>query len=452
MWLIMFIFGSLGALALVSLAGFMVYRLAPEANRREALLAELPWACKGLVVPFLLWALMNFGLSFQLQPFMPAIQKAQNSGTGWFFVFLGVAASGWLLIASYWAALTVGWALARAGRAIQGEARANFRSLGLTCLVATALPVAWLIWVGGWFTLGAAALLITLPIAGYSQSILTPPKPRPMYSRAIARMKFGKYSEAEWEIIRQLENAEGDFNGWLMLADLYANQFKDIGEAEQIILEICDQPSATPSQIAVALHKLADWQLAIANDPEAAGRALQVISIRLPNTHLARMAEVRRAQLPRNNRELQEQRQPHHIPLPALSDPLSATGPASNHPPDADQALELVNQLTAQLTQNPDSVADREKLARLLAEPLGKGDLAIEQIELLLGMRDQPEAKRAEWLGMTAMWQLQLQQDEDGARKTLERIVREFPNSPQAFAAQRRISLMRAEAAARKAR
>jgi tetratricopeptide (TPR) repeat protein len=316
----------------------------------------------------------------------------------------------------------------------------------------TALPVLWLLWYGGWFGLGAAGLLITLPIAGYSAGILKPPKPRPMYSRALARMKFGKYSEAEWEIIRQLENAQSDFNGWLMLADLYASQFKDLAEAEQIILEICDQPEATPSQIAVALHKLADWQLAVANDPEAAARALQVISLRLPNTHLARMAEMRRAQLPGSSRELQAQRQPRPIPLPALSDPLSTPPPLATGAMSPAQALEAVNRLSEQLTQNPDCVADRDALARLLADPLGKADLAIEQIELLVAMPNGSDAQRAEWLALMAMWQLQLQQDEAAASKTLERIVQEFPNCPQAFAAQRRRSLLRAEAAARKAR
>lgn len=449
MWLFIFIFGCVGAVALTSVAGYMVWRLAPETGRRDALLAELPWAVKGLAVPFLLWALMNFGLSFQLQPFMPAVQKAQNSGSGWFFAFLGVAAIGWALIASYWAALTILWALARARRNATPEGRSDLRSLGLTCLVVTAVPIAWLIWFGGWFLLGAAALLLLLPVAGYSQGILRPPKPRPMYSRAIARMKFGKYSEAEWEIIRQLENAENDFNGWLMLADLYANQFKDLNEAEQIVLELCDQPGATPSQIAVAMHKLADWQLAVANDPEAAARALQVISIRVPNSHLARMAELRRAQLPQTKRELQEQRQPRHIPLPALSDPLSPP-PLNSSSLDAEQALQTVGELTTRLTANPNHIADRERLARLLANPLGKGELAIEQIELLLGMPDQPEAKRVEWLGLMATWQLQLVQDEAAGQATLERIVREFPGSPQGFTAQRRLNLLRADAAARR--
>jgi len=448
MGLMLFLVTTTGTLALLGLAGFMVYRFAPESEGRKAVLTEWPWFAKGFALPALIWMLMNIGLSFQLQPFMPSIQNAQNAGTMWFGTFLGVVGAGFLLIASYWAAVTVGWLVVRASRRAEGEARSEFRALCLTCLAGTALPVLWLVWVGGWFTAGFGALLVGLPIAGYGKNILLRPKQRPMYSRAIARMKFGKYSDAEVEIIRQLEHAENDFDGWLMLAELYAVQFKDISEAEQIILEICDQPKVTPSQISVALHKLADWQLAVANDPEAADRVLQVIKTRLPNTHLARMAELRRGQLPRDRRELQEQRKPRHIPLPALNE---SSGVEANSI-TSDQATALMNQLIEQLTRNPNNVVDREKLARLLAEPLGQVDVAIEQLELLIQMADQPDAKRAEWLSLIATWQLRLQQDEPAAMATLERLLQAFPSTPQAFAAQRRISLLKAEAAARQAK
>lgn len=445
----LFICAGPATLILISLTAFMIYRYAPEDQGGRAVAAEWPWFVKGFAAPAALWLLMNVGLSFHFQPFMPSVQAAKNSGTGWIFAFLGVVGMGCLLIASYWAAVTLGWLLFRVSRCIETEARSDFRSLTLTCLAGTALPVLWLLWVGGWYTVGFAALLIGLPIAGYGKSILRKPKQRPMYSRAIARMKFGKFSDAEQEIIRQLENAENDFDGWLMLAELYARQFHDIAEAEQIILEICDQPRVTSSQISVALHKLADWQLAVADDPDAADRALHLIKTRLPATHLARMAELRRTQLPRTRHELREQRQPRHIPLPALNE---SDNDAMQDAPDPEKAGLLANQLTEQLTQDPNNTVDREKLARLLAGPLGRVELAIEQMELLSQMQSQPAEKRAEWMGLIAAWQLRLLQDEPAARKTLDRIIQEFPDAPQAFAAQRRISLLKAEAAARKAR
>ncbi len=450
MGLMVFILATFVALGLVGLTGFTIYRWSPEANARSAVRAEWPWLIKGLVLPFALWTLMNVGLSFHLQPFMPSVQMAQNSGSDWFFTFLGVAGTGLLLIATYWAGVTIGWLVIRGSRSVAREALADFRALCGTCLLVTALPVLGLLWAGGWYALGVALLLVSLPIAGYGPSILHRLKPRPMYSRAIARIKFGKYRDAEMEIIRQLESAENDFDGWLMLGELYARQFKDIAEAEQIILEMCDQPDVTPSQISVALHKLADWQIEVANDPEAAARALQVISHRLPGTHLARMAELRRAQLPRNAAELRERREVRPIPLPALTEWPDQADPPAPGAIDSDQATALVQQLTQQLTQNPNDIAAREKLARLLAEPLGQADLAIEQIELLLGMPAQADAKRADWLSLIAAWHLRLRQDATAARAILLRVINDFPNTTQAFAAQRRLNLLNIETASRK--
>ena len=445
MELILFTFAGFGALALVGLTGFTRYRLTPEANVRAIVRAEWPWLVKGLCVPFALWILMNVGLSFHLQPFMPSVQLAQNSGTGWFATFLDVAGAGLLLIATYWAGVTVGWNVLRASRNLEGETQANFRALCGTCFVVTAIPALGLLWIGGWYTLGLVLLLIGLPMAGYGPSILHTVKRRPMYSRAIARMKFGKYRDAELEIIQQLEQAENDFDGWLMLGELYANQFRDIAEAEQIILEICDQPNVAPSQISVALHKLADWQIAVASDPEAAARSLQVISHRLPGTHLARMADLRRTQLPHNLKELRERREARPIPLPTLDDWPDEAGALGRDPITSDQAAALAQQLTQQLTRSPDDISAREKLAHLFAAPLAQADLAIEQLELLLGVTGQPDAKRAEWLSVMAGWQLRQRHDPTAARATLQRLIDEHPHTQQAFTAQCRLNLLNAK-------
>ena len=65
-------------------------------------------------------------------------------------------------------------------------------------------------------------------------------------------------------------------------------------------------------------------------------------------------------------------------------------------------------------------------------------------------MADQPDGKRAEWLSLIAAWQLRHRHDAAAARTILQRLIREFPNTAQAFAAQRRLSLLNVEAAARK--
>lgn len=444
MWLVIFIFAALGALVFAAIAGTTVYRLSREEERRQHLRQLWPWLIKGLILPAAFWMVLNIGFSWNVHAFMPQVQAAQTRGTNWLSPFCQVSAAGLFAISSYWAAFTLVCVLARAATELTPESRSDFRALCITSLVAMALPAAIFIWIGGWLALGLAVLILCLPAAGYAPAILHRVKAPPMYSSAIAKMKFGKYSEAEWEIIRQLENAENDFNGWLLLAELYADQFKDLPEAEQIILEVCDQPNVTPSQVAVALHKLADWHLRIGNDPDAARRALQVICDRYPRSHLAHMSQLRIAQLPRTLEELREQRQALPVPLPALGDSLDEHPPETAPALDVKQAAALANQLSERLKLNPNDISVRERLARVLAERLGKVDMAIEQIELLLGMPETPDNQRAGWLGLIAAWKLRYKHDTDSARDIMEQLIREFPKSPQALAANRRLALLAA--------
>jgi hypothetical protein len=262
-----------------------------------------------------------------------------------------------------------------------------------------------------------------------------------MYARAIARMKFGKYSEAEWEIIRELEKCEDDFEGWMMLAGLYANNFNDLLEAEQTILGICDHPKTTPSQLSVALHELAHWQLQ-RGDPVAARRTLQMICGRLPGTHLAHMAQLRINQLPASAAEFRQQQGVARIPLPALGDTLDEQPTQAEPGMERHKAAEEANACVEILEADPKNVPARERLARLFAEHLDQADLGIEQANLLLEMPDQPDSHRAEWLGLVAAWHIKYRHDSDAGRKTLERLIREFPQSAQAFAARRRLQLL----------
>src|SRR5205823_9910134 len=129
----------------------------------------------------------------------------------------------------------------------------------------------------GWMAAGFATVGWLLPIANSSLPLMATKPIGPMYSRAIAKMKMGKYDDAEWEVIQQLEICEDDFEGWLMLAELYANHFADLAGAERTIKDICSDPNVSPSQLSIALHRLADWHLKPGDDPVAARRALEEI-------------------------------------------------------------------------------------------------------------------------------------------------------------------------------
>jgi hypothetical protein len=106
------------------------------------------------------------------------------------------------------------------------------------------------------------------------------------------------------------------------------------------------------------------------------------------------------------------------------------------------KAAEAANACVEILEQAPDNVPARERLARLFAEHLDQPDQGIEQVTLLLDMPDQPDARRAEWLGLIAAWHIRYRQDADAGREVLQRVINEFPQSPQALAARRRLQLL----------
>ena len=431
----------LGAVFVITTA-VLVFRITPEHRRRSAMLWLLGWFFKGLLVPVLLWGVMNIGISFELHAFMPDIQVAQNTGGKWWLPLARFTGFGIFIVTSYWMALTFGWTVFKTGSSLEGPTRKDFRALCLTCGAAFILPAVLIEALGGLSTLGLAAATILGPIVGTAPLILETRKLPPMYARAIARVKFGKYAEAEMEIIKELEKCEDDFEGWLMLAELYATHFNDLSEAEQTVLEICDHPKTSPSQLSVALHKLSNWHFKLAQDPEAARRALQVICRRLPGTHLARMAQLRMNQIPTTVEQLREQLEPKPIPLPSLHDPLDDEKISIAPTMTSQQATEAAKKCVERLHHDPNDISAREKLARLLAENLGQADRGIEQLGLLLNLPEQTENKRAEWLATIASWHLTQRHDSEAARSALQRLLREFPQCPQAFAARRRLQML----------
>jgi hypothetical protein len=418
----------------------LTFPLTPEAKRPRMSRWLLSWTIKGLAVPLVLWATINVGLGWSLQPFMPEIQAARHRGGAWIPVYLAVVAIGLFLVSSYWCAITLGWLLTSAAVGAEKSSRKDFKSLCFTCLLGLSIPAAIVFWLGGFAAAGLAATILLAPMAAYSSQILQPRKLPPMYTRAVARIKFGKYSEAESEIIKELENWEDDFEGWMMLAELYANQFNDLAEAERTVMELCNQPTVTPSQVSVALHRLAEWHLKLAQDPEAATRALRIVCDRFKGSHLAHMAQLRINQLPGTAAELRERQSAQPIPLPALGDQLDE--PQNTTRMDRKRAAVLANSYVEQLKRNPDNTLARERLARIMAEQLDQASLGIDQIKLLLDMPDRSASERAEWIGLMAAWQIKYAHDEETARESLQRLIREYPDSPQALAARRRLELL----------
>ena len=108
---------ALSILSAASIAAGWVlsYSLIPERRHPQLLRPLITWSVKGLLVPLAIWALMNLGLSWNLQPFMPQVQAAQNNGGAWFPEYLRALEVGFFVISTYWTSVTLSWFLIEAG-------------------------------------------------------------------------------------------------------------------------------------------------------------------------------------------------------------------------------------------------------------------------------------------------------------------------------------------------
>ena len=106
--------------------------------------------------------------------------------------------------------------------------------------------------------------LVANPIASLYDGGTEPPDPHPAYSVALARQKQGRYLESVAEIRKQLERFPTDVEGQLLLAQIEAEDLRDLPAAELTIQHFCEQPGHAPQNVVFALYSLADWHLKIA--------------------------------------------------------------------------------------------------------------------------------------------------------------------------------------------
>lgn len=408
----------------------------PSAQRSAYRRWAVEWAIKGLAVPVAVWVVFDGGLFKGLPTFTPLVEYYWARGDGFVGVcYAGIAAL--YLVGSYWAAVTAGWILVSLGKSTDEPELFKRRVLFWSAFLG---PLAiLLVYSFGWGLAGVAATLWFIPIVQRVQGLQPPVIAKPVYSKAIAKLNFDKHEEAEAAVLEELEHCEDDFDGWLLLAELYAEHFHDLPGAEDIIRQTCEHPNTNAAQVAMAFHRLADWHLEVGGDPAAARRALWEICKRHPKSHLDKMARLRLEHVPSSAEELIESRTPKAVSLPPRLEGRKQMALTR------EEAAARAKDCVEQLKKNPDNMARREELARLFTENLDAADRGLEQLELLLAMANLTDAKAAEWLALMAAWQLKYKSNQAAARKLLERVVQLYPKSPQAIAAQSRLSLMEAE-------
>jgi hypothetical protein len=263
-----------------------------------------------------------------------------------------------------------------------------------------------------------------------------PAKPEPLYSIAEGRRNAGQYLEAIAAIQAELANFPTDFKGQMLLAEIQAENLRDIGAAQETIQALAAQPGHDSKNISFALNRLADWHLKLDKDVKAAKQAIQWIIELFPGTEAAYQATQRLAHMDKlvdgggEPQRFVVKEQNRYI---ALEDGFDGLKPA---PEDFEAtAAKLVRRLEAQ----PDDNEARELLAILYARHFHRMDLACELIEQMLAQPGAPTSHRVHWLNLLADLHISVDVNPVSARQALQRIIETCPGTVDAEKANQRL-------------
>ena len=332
---------------------------------------------------------------------------------------------------------------------IHATVRANDRGALLIVFIFLLLPGSILL--GLWWTPAISdwvASPITNALTGDSRESYN----KPEYGIANARRKRGQYVEAIEAVDEQLVKHPGNFDGLMLKATIQAENLGDLPAATATIQETLSDPEQLNYRLPVALNKMAEWQLAIAGDPDAARRTLQQIQTALPNSRAAQLAAQRLASL-----DSSEESESDVVDFNESYQNLveeSAEKDDFTSPLELPKAIELNRQQVGEealqtclrrVEMHPDSISNREELAALFLDHTKQPAMALRQYEHLLALSGTTIHQKTAWLNKLADIQVKSGESYETIRATLERVVALDPRAAPAARAQQRISYLHIE-------
>ncbi|MDX1950675.1 MAG: tetratricopeptide repeat protein [Verrucomicrobiota bacterium] len=264
------------------------------------------------------------------------------------------------------------------------------------------------------------------------------PEARPYYSIAESKRKQGLYTESIALIREQLLRFPEDFQGWMTIAEIQAENLNDVFSAQETIERILRHPEHAPKNIAYALSRSADWHLKFSQDRAAAKMALERIGELLPNSEQSQLAAQRLAHLGTEEFIL-EKNQPRKITVTRHEENLGLLG-KTIPPPPTENPEDIARQLVDHLREHPLDNEAREQLARIYVDHYGRLELALDQIEQLISVPHQQPKHVVGWLNLIADFHIKMEGNVPKARAALERIIEKYPRSAAASNAEKRIA------------
>ena len=275
---------------------------------------------------------------------------------------------------------------------------------------------------------------------------------KPEYGIANARRNRGQYVEAVEAVDEELAKHPGNFDGLMLKASIQAENLGDLEAATETLQEAIEGEEQLSYRLPVALNKMADWQLAVAGDPNAARRTLRQIQEALPESQAAQFAAQRLASL-----DSSEETEAAVVDFNESYQKLveeSARKDDFTSPLELPKAIETNQQQAGdkslanclrRVALHPDSVSNREELAALYLDHANQPPKAAEQYDHLLALPGTTIHQKTAWLNKIADIQVKSGESHETVRATLERVIALDPKAAPAARAQQRISYLNIE-------
>ena len=287
--------------------------------------------------------------------------------------------------------------------------------------------------------------LFAKPITSIFDGGSEEPEQKPAYSVALANRRKNRPLEAVVAIREQLAKFPKDFEGVMLLANIQAEDLNDLPGAEITLNHFCNLAGAPDRQVVSALTQLADWHMKKAADVDSARAALQQIVERFPGTEPALRAEQRIAHLGEAEKIILARYDNQNIVVPEGVNNIGLLDSTAFLQPKEIEPGKLAAVYVKQLEQHPHDAEAREKLATIYARDFHRLDLATMELAQMIGESRYGPKRVAAWLNLLASFQIELGAAQADVRETLERIVEDFPDSPAAEQAQRRLARLDAK-------
>jgi tetratricopeptide (TPR) repeat protein len=270
-------------------------------------------------------------------------------------------------------------------------------------------------------------------------------EPKPYYSIALTKRKLNRPLEAIVAVREQLAKFPTDFEGVSLLANIQAEDMKDLHGAEITFDHFCNLPNVPDKQIAAAWTQMADWHLKLMQDSDSARVSLEKIIAKFPDTGLSLAAAQRIAHLDGTVKQLLAPHDRHAMFLPEGAKNLGLRESIADLVPEETNPEKLAADFVKHLEKHPLDTEIREKLAIIYARHYKRLDLAALELNQLIEQPNQPNKLVAHWLNLLADLQIHGGADYETAFATLSKIVELFPDLPVAEVARSRLNRLKLE-------